>query len=182
MIRHTTLLALSGLVLAGCLNRELPTMSQFSEPELTVTQAPAPPGATPGSCWGQDATPATIETVTEQILIQPAQINSDGTVVSPAVYKTETHQKIVTEREEIWFETPCRPEWTPEFIASLQRALKARGVYRGPITGHMDSRTRKAIRKFQKPQGLDSQILSVAAARKLGLIAIDQPMLAGSTG
>jgi peptidoglycan hydrolase-like protein with peptidoglycan-binding domain len=36
----------------------------------------------------------------------------------------------------------------------------------------MDNRTRAAVRRFQKPQGLDSGILSLAAARKLGLVAI----------
>ena len=60
-------------------------------------------------------------------------------------------------------------------MSSVQRALSVRGLYRGPITGQMDSPTRAAIRKFQKPQGLDSGILSTAAARKLGLIAMERP-------
>jgi len=37
----------------------------------------------------------------------------------------------------------------------------------------MTKRTRHAIRAFQKPQGLDSAILSKAAARQLGLVAFD---------
>ena len=78
---------------------------------------------------------------------------------------------VVEERRELWFETPCRSEMTPEFVASLQRALKVRGHYQGPISGEMTARTRRAIRSFQKPQGLDSAILSKAAARQLGLVA-----------
>ena len=58
------------------------------------------------------------------------------------------------------------------FIASLQRALGARDLYRGKISGEMDNRTRASVRRFQKPQGLDSGILSLAAARKLGLVAV----------
>ena len=77
------------------------------------------------------------------------------------------------ERRELWFETPCAPALTPEFVESLQRALKARGHFRGSVSGYIDLRTRSAIRKYQASQGLDSSILSLAAARKLGLIAYD---------
>ncbi len=93
-------------------------------------------------------------------------------MISEPVYKLETRQAIVKERRELWFETPCEDQLTPDFLASLQRALKARGHYHGGITGQMDSRTRRAIRHYQAPQGLDSGILSLAAARKLGLVAV----------
>ncbi|WP_317055187.1 peptidoglycan-binding domain-containing protein [Roseovarius rhodophyticola] len=111
--------------------------------------------------------------MTQQILLQPAEILDDGTVARPAIYKTETRQQIVQERKETWFETPCASDLTPEFTASVQRALKARGVYRGPITSVMDARTRAAVRAYQKPQGLESGILSLAAARQLGLVAVE---------
>jgi peptidoglycan hydrolase-like protein with peptidoglycan-binding domain len=52
----------------------------------------------------------------------------------------------------------------------LQRALRARALYRGEISGVMDARTRAAVRRLQEPQGLDSGILSLAAARQLGLL------------
>ena len=146
-----------------------------SEPAVTSQFEAAPPGAPADTCWGKDVTPAVIETVTEQIMLQPAQIQDDGTVTAPAIYKTETRQKIVKERRETWFETPCAAQETPDFIASLQRALAVRGLYRGPVTGEMDKRTRRAVRGYQKPQGLDSGILSLAAARKLGLVAVDRP-------
>lgn len=140
-----------------------------------VTRAAAPPGAAPGTCWGKDESPAIIETVTEQVLVQPPEILVDGTVVNPGVYRTETRQAIVREREETWFETPCPATMTPEFVASLQRALAARGYYRGPVTGKVDRRTRAAIRRYQKPQGLDSGELTLAAARQMGLIAVQNP-------
>lgn len=173
MIRFPVL-ALSALFgVAGC-NATLP-LSDMQEPQVTRSFEPGPPGAKPGTCWGKHTTPAVIETVTQQIMLQPAQVRSDGKVDQPAIYKTETHQRIVKERRDIWFETPCPTQQTPEFIASVQRALAARGVYHGQITAQMDSHTRAAIRKYQKPQGLDSGILSTAAARKLGLIAVVLP-------
>ncbi|MGB7319676.1 MAG: peptidoglycan-binding domain-containing protein [Planktotalea sp.] len=150
---------------------EVVTKAAFEEPDLVYTTSTPPPGAQEGSCWGKHVTPAEVETVTHQIQLQPAEIRTDGTLSAPAVYKTETSQMIVKERRELWFETPCAPELTPEFVSSLQRALKARGQYRGAVTGYIDPRTRAAIRKYQAEQGLDSSILSLAAARKLGLIA-----------
>lgn len=159
-------------LLTGCAAPyETVSMAAFEEPNLVHTRSTPPPGADEGSCWGKQVTPAKVETVTHQIQLQPAEVRSDGSVSAPAVYKTETRQAIVKERRELWFETPCAPELTPEFVSSLQRALKARSHYRGPITGYIDARTHKAIKSYQSEQGLDSAILSLAAARKLGLIA-----------
>ena len=149
-------------------------LAGLSEPALLQTHEEAPPGAPEGSCWGKDITPAVIETVTERVLLQPAQVLDDGTVISEPVYKLETRQAIVRERRELWFQTPCDDQLTPDYLASLQRALQARGHYRGAITGTLDSRTRRAIRKYQAPQGLDSSILSLSAARKLGLAAVER--------
>ena len=102
-------------------------------------------------------------------------IASDGAVLEPPIYKTDTRQRIVRERRELWFEALCDSRLTPEFVASLQRALAVRGLYAGPVTGSVDARTRNAIRSYQKAQGLDSAVLSLAAARQLGLVTIDRP-------
>lgn len=152
-------------MLAGC-------QTMQAEPTVTRLFQPAPPGAAPGTCWGKTETPAVIETVTDQVMVQPAEILSDGSIVSPPVYRTETRQKIVRERRETWFETPCDAVLTPDFVVSLQRALAARGLYRGAETGEMDRATRAAIRRYQAPEGLESGILSLAAARRLGLVAV----------
>lgn len=59
------------------------------------------------------------------------------------------------------------------FLASLQRALKARGLYLGEVTGEWNAATAEGVRRFQAERGLDSPRLSLAAARELGLIAVD---------
>ncbi len=92
--------------------------------------------------------------------------------MSEPVFKLQTRQAIVRERKELFFEIPCKEVLTPEFIASVQRALKARGAYDGSISGEMDPRTRRALRRFQAADGLNSSILSLQTARKLGLIAV----------
>ncbi|WP_407492395.1 peptidoglycan-binding protein [Pseudooceanicola sp. MF1-13] len=145
----------------------------IGEPDVIQIHSNPPPGSPADACWGQEASPAVIETVTDQILLQPAQVRSDGTVEVPAVYKTETQQRIVKERQELWFRTPCPDQLTFEFVSSLQRALKARGLYRGQESGFMDRATRQAVRRYQAPLGLDSGILSLAGARKLGLSVVN---------
>jgi len=147
--------------------------------ELLFTASEAPPWAPPGTCWGKDVTPAVVETVTEQVLVRPAELAADGAVLRPASYRTETRQAIVRERREDWFESPCAARQDPEFIASLQRALAARALYRGPVSGQMDRPTEDAVRRYQAERGLDSGVLSLASARELGLVALERDALEG---
>ena len=121
----------------------------------------APPGADPSLCWARDVAPAVVETVTERV---PSP-GAEG-------FETRTEQRIARERREQWFETPCPPAMDIHFVASLQRALKARGLYDGAITGRMDAATRAAVRAFQAPRGLDSAEVSMEAARAMGLAPV----------
>ena len=172
--------ALALIALTACSDQR-PDLGALGEPQLVAQLSQvAPPGARPGSCWGKDATPAVIETVTHRAMLQPAEVLSDGTIVRPPIYKTETRQDIVRPRRETWFETPCKATMTPEFIASVQRALAVRGHFHGTANGEMDARTRAAVRRYQAPQGLDSGILSLAAARALGLVAMERDRADGA--
>ena len=140
---------------------------------VQVSRGIGPPDADPASCYGREVDPAVIETVTEQILVEPEQLDSNGNVRQPAVFVTESRQRIVEDRTETWFETPCAMDNDPDFIASLQRALAARSLFQGSVTGTMDRETVAAIRAYQAPQGLNSGVLSLAAARQLGLSVWD---------
>ena len=159
---------LSCLMLALALAACQPIQSGADRPNLG---AEAPPGAPPGTCWGKKDTPAVIETVTEDVQLSPAETDATGRVLRPATYATVTRQAILRERVTTWYETPCADVQTPEFIASVQRALAARGLYTGLITGRFDARTRAAIASYQAPLGLDSDTLSLDSARRLGLVA-----------
>jgi len=129
-----------------------------------------PPPATEGACWTTDVTPAIIETVSEQVIATPAVTDANGRVLSPATYATSSHQRILRDRQTVHIRTPCPEDVTPDFVASVQRALKARGYYLAPVTGAMDAPTLDAIRRFQEPLGLDSPVLSLAGAKTLGLV------------
>lgn len=130
-------------------------------------------GARADGCWASETTPAIVESVSEQVLIRPATHDAEGGVVTPAAYRTETRQRIVRPRRDIRFRTPCAAALDAAFIATLQRALTARGLYRGVATGVMDTPTRRAIRRFQEPRGLASGTLSLETARALGLVVHD---------
>ncbi len=159
--------------LAGC---DPATLGGGEKPEPGVVEATrdGPPGASPGTCWGRTVSPAVIETVTNQVQVKPAQVNSDGTIGAPPVYRTEARQQIVSQRVDNWFETPCPEALSAEFNSSLQRALSVRGYYIGQINGKMDAGTRAAVQAFQRLDGPDSGVLSLATARKLGLIAVER--------
>jgi hypothetical protein len=168
------LAALCLLALAGCAGMPPPdtaSRADFSG-ELVLRDEPGPPEGPQGACWQADIRPAVIETVTEQVLIEPERRAADGTAI-PAIYGTETRQRIVEDRATVWFRAPCAAELTVEVIATVQRALKARGFYLLPLTGVLDAPTRDAIRRYQRGRGLDSDHLSLAAARELGVIAAD---------
>lgn len=162
-------------VLAACQSSgapEAPSRADLTIDLVRLSQ-PGPPKGPEGACWASDVTPMVIETVTEQVMVSDAKRAKDGSLLSPAVFRSETRQKIVQDREEIWFRAPCPQEMTVEFIASLQRALKARGLYVLPLTGEMDLPTRTALRRFQSERGLESDRLSLTAARELGLVTAD---------
>lgn len=165
------MLAICGIASCGAAPKETAGIVR------AIDVADAPPGADPNACFARHVRPAIIETVTEQVLVQPPQIGAGGAVTYPAVYRSETRQEIVRERKELWFETLCEEMLTPDFISALQRALGARGYFRGTVSGRMDSATRKAIRAYQQEQGVDSDILSIAAARQLGLAVLPREML-----
>ena len=165
--------------LAGCMD------SYATRADTTPTNDPIGPLATPaivdsatGTCFARATTPAIIETVTEQVLVQPAVMHSDGSVQSPAAFRTITRQQILRERREVEFETPCDIVLTPQFNASVQRALLARGYYRGAINGTLDRRTSDAIERFQTDQNdVHTGILTLKTARTLGLVALPRDQL-----
>ncbi|MFK7880126.1 peptidoglycan-binding domain-containing protein [Roseobacter sp.] len=132
----------------------------------------SPADAAPGTCWNKTETPAVIETISERVLISPVEVGADGVIRTPAQYKTRKSPQIVQPRQENWYQIVCRDDMTTDFTASLQRALTARGFYVAAITGKLDRTTRDAIAAFQSSQDLPGSVLTIAAAKQLGLVAV----------
>ena len=125
--------------------------------------------------------------VVVRVIDQPATVR---TVPVPAVYRTETKRVIDTPaitrtvpvaavyRSEVveggpstagetkWVSVLCDVNATPDLVASLQRALQTRGLYKGAIDGIIGRQTRAAIKSYQKGS---SEVLTMESARELGL-------------
>lgn len=119
-----------------------------------------PLSAAQGACWTTDTIPAQVEMVLDSLEVTPGQ------------YAFRERAEEIAPAEERLFSVPCPEVLDSTFIASLQRALAVRGLHDGAINGQMDGATQAAVRRFQAPQGLDSAVLSLAAAQQLGLVAV----------
>ena len=146
------MIGLSALALPACTTTAVPAVRTSSGP--AVPQMAAIETDLSGRCIGRAITPAVIETVTAQELDQPAILGPDGAVLQPARYRSVIRQNITRNRQEVLFETICPPAFTPEFVATLQRALATRGYYAGPITGVL----------IQRPVG-QCRIISAGSGR-----------------
>lgn len=167
--------ALCALALAACTPAP-PLPDAAPGPTLAAEVRLGAPKATEGACWASQIRPAVIETITEQVLVRPEQRDpTTGVITRAAAFRTETRQQIVSDQTPIWFRTPCAETLTPDFIATLQRALRARGLLRGPVSGELDIATTRALSAYQTARGLPSGTLALATARELGLIAWETP-------
>jgi Putative peptidoglycan binding domain len=171
LMRLTLALCAALLGACGVTAPPPPVLADLSDAGLPRSGS-VPPAAQEGACWSAEILPARIETVTAQVLDSPARTAADGTLLSPATFRTETRQKITAERRDVWLEVPCDAVLTPAFLATLQRALKARGYYEGVPTATLDDATRAAVRAWQRSLGLDTAVLSMAGARALGLVRV----------
>lgn len=160
------------VLLSGCQGAVVEAPSRTALAGEVMRRTP-PAKAEPGICWATEVSPAIIETVTDQELVTAEVRDASGAVTTPATFRSTTRQRMVQDREQVWFRAPCPEEMTVDFIATLQRALKARGLYLQPLTGAMDPPTKAAIRRFQAERGLDSPTLSLAAARELGIVSTE---------
>ncbi len=133
--------------------------------------------------------PAKYKTVSRTVLDQPA---TTRVVPIPAVYKTvkvrelaraasvkrsvipERYQNItkkvkVTDAILKWQPVICKTDMSRPSIRSVQKALKASGINPGPIDGIMGWRTKAAIEKYQRRNGLSTGALTKETTSSLGL-------------
>ena len=165
MIRPPLLAAVLASSLAAC---SAPAPADNPWPDI---DAPRPERLADGTCQAREVTPAVYEHVMGEVQVVQAEIAEDGTVLRPPVYRRAPVPRVVTPREELIFASPCPEEFTAEFVSTVQRALAARGVFQGSVTGRLDAPTTAAIRSWQTERGLPSGQLSLETARALGIVA-----------
>lgn len=161
MARTLPLLALP--VLGACL----------AEPDWEVTRDRTALTPLVETCHAEAVTPATLETVTERVVVIPAMTLPDGTVLRESRYITQSRTEIVEPRIVTRVQSPCALQARdPDFVMQVQRALAVRGLYDGPISGFYDTPTRAAVAAYQETLGLMGEELSTEAALTLGLVAL----------
>ncbi|MEM9250370.1 MAG: peptidoglycan-binding domain-containing protein [Pseudomonadota bacterium] len=121
-------------------------------------------------CWASVGEPPVLATLEDEVIVEPPGLAADGTLREDPVTRVSRRELVVTPGTQIWFEILCPAAFTEDRVATLQRALAARGLYTGAITGRSDDQTNAAIRAYQAPLGVDSGALTRAAAERLGLI------------
>jgi hypothetical protein len=151
MMRPLAFALLLPLVAACQPNTNEPEVRRADPVAVPLSGAPAA-----ASCWATDRVPALTRTVFD----------------TDAAGMRHPREEVLRPAEDRLFAVPCPEQMASDFSASLQRALAARGLYVGAITGTVDAATAEAIRLFQAPQGLDSGVLSLQAAQQLGLVPV----------
>lgn len=152
----------------------------------TGANAPAQRAATPdagamvrshAACWASDRIPAQERVVFDERVIREATRDSAGRITAEAVVERMPRTLVEHPAEDRLFAVPCPDQLTGDVVTALQRALIVRGLLDGRPSGVMDEATREAVRAFQRPQGLDSRILSLEAAWQLGLLPVPRDAL-----
>ena len=115
----------------------------------------------------EEAIPAEYSTATKQVLKAAATTRE---IEIPAEYTTVTKRRLVkkggfTE----WREVVCNYKVTAELNRQIQRALRDRGYDPGPIDNIIGTRTKAALVKFQKDNGLPIGNLNVETMKALGV-------------
>ena len=113
------------------------------------------------------AIPAKYRTVTKTVEATPASVQRTPV---PETYKTITKTVEAAPARTVWTSVLCDVNTTPDVVTRMQRALKSAGHYGGPIDGVIGSQTRRAISSYQAAQGVESDILTIDSARKLGIL------------
>ncbi|KPQ06557.1 MAG: putative peptidoglycan-binding domain-containing protein [Rhodobacteraceae bacterium HLUCCA12] len=166
---YAALILLAALALGACQSGQ-PGAQDMAQRADTRPATLANAGG--DGCWATDDIPAPSETIMEEVIITPARTDAQGQVVEPAEVAWRERTVETGETEERLFAVPCPEQMDADFIKALQRALAVRGLFDGSVNGEMDSATQDAVRAFQRPQGLNSAILSLDAAQQLGLVAM----------
>lgn len=110
--------------------------------------------------------PAVYKTVKVKELVEPAKVKK---IAIPPVYKTVSKKVKVADSILKWVPVVCKSSMTGNLVMNVQKALKAKGFNPGPIDGIIGPKTRAALHKFQRANGLAVGGLTKETLRALGL-------------
>lgn len=115
----------------------------------------------------EEAIPAEYATVSKKVVKSPA---STRTITVPAEYQTVTKRNLVKQGGFTeWKEVLCESKVNSATVRQIQAALRDRGYDPGPIDNVMGARTRAALTKYQKDNGLPIGSLDLKTLQSLGV-------------
>jgi hypothetical protein len=141
------------------------------------------------ACTASKLVPAVYKTVTKKVVAVPAKEKvikipavyktikvrevvcpeTTKTVKIPAVYKTITKKVKVKDSQIKWLPVLCETNFTQPRIMMMQRALLQAGYNPGPIDGIIGSKTKAAIRRYQRANNLATGAITLETLRCLGI-------------
>ncbi len=80
----------------------------------------------------------------------------------------------------MWQPVLCKADTTPSTARQIQRALKQTHHYHGAIDGIVGPQTRRAVRSYQRANGLHTGGLTFETLESLGLKMHDRKVVAGA--
>lgn len=110
--------------------------------------------------------PAVYEKRKVRAEVSPARTE---TYTVPAVYHDVQKTRLVGKVDVVWREVICNRNARPQTVMAIQKALTAKGYYRGKIDGDLGPGTVSAMQKFQADQGLPQGQVSIEAVQMLGV-------------
>ncbi len=110
--------------------------------------------------------PAKYKIVKVRELVEPASVKR---TTIPEQYRTVQKKVQISDASLKWQPVLCKSSATKVNIKSVQESLKASGFNPGPIDGIMGWRTKAALNKFQKSNGLSTGALTQETLSALGL-------------
>ncbi len=99
-------------------------------------------------------------------VVKPAEVKR---IEIPAVYRDVTKREMVSPSQVVWKRVVCKSSITSNTIIELQKALKAEGLYKGPIDGIVGSQTRNAVKAYQRKNNLPVGGITYQTLKALGL-------------
>jgi len=141
------------------------------------------------ACTISKPVPPVYKTITKKVVVQPAKevvkkvpavyktikvkeiVSPEMTkeIKVPAVYKTITKKVKVKDSQIKWLPVLCETNFTRPRVMMMQRALLQKGFNPGEIDGIIGSKTKAALRSYQKAHGLATGAITLETLRSLGI-------------
>jgi hypothetical protein len=110
----------------------------------------------------------------DSLLMKETELNFialEDTLLSKEFKIMKVAHKISTENRDdlVWVEVVCEMNVTKSLLVNVQKALSAKGYYKGEFNGKMEKELKQAILQYQRDYDLHVGPMSIEFLRNLGL-------------